>query len=151
MTEDWGSRYQMVPPDMQLCNAPERAIRTFKSHFLATLAWTCAQFPKFLWDQLLEQAELTLNLMRKVTTDPRKPAWEYLHVRSFNYDATPLGPLGISFIMHNKPSRLKYWDYRGRNGFSAGVVLNHYRCQQAIDAETKAVSITDTVGLVCCA
>ena len=47
--------------------------------------------------------------------------------------------------MHNKPSRRKYWYYRGHHCFISGVAFNHYCCQQAIDAETKAVSSTDTV------
>ena len=54
ITEDWGSRYQLVPLDMHRRNAAERAIHTFKAHFLATLAGTCAKPPNFLWDQLLE-------------------------------------------------------------------------------------------------
>ena len=56
-------------------NAAERAICTFKAHFMVTLEESCAQFPKILWNQLLEQAELTLNLMRQATSDPRKSAW----------------------------------------------------------------------------
>ena len=114
---------------MHCRNSSERSIRTFKARFLATVAGTCAQFPNFLLDQLLEQDELTINLMRKATADPRKSAWEYLHYRPFNYDDTPLGPLGIPVIIHNKPIQCKSWDCRGRNVFSAGVDINHYRCQ----------------------
>ena len=112
---------------------------------MVTFAGTCAKFTKCLWDQLLEQAGLTLNPMRQATADTSKSAWCYLHGIPFNYDSTQLGPLGIPVIVHNKPSRHKFWDYRGRNGFSSGVALNHYFFQQAIDAETKSVSITDTV------
>ena len=130
---------------MHHCNETKRAICTFKAHFLATLAGTYAQFPKCLWDQILEQAKLTLNLIKQATVDPSKLSCEYLHGRPFNYDATPIGPLGIPFIMQNKPSQQKYSYSRGRNGLSAGVALIHYLCQLAIDAETKAVSITDTV------
>ena len=97
---------------MHLRNASERDIRTFKSHFLTTLAGTCAQLPNFLWDQLLEQAELTMNLMRQDTSDPNKSAWEYLHGIPFSYDATPLFPLGIPVTIHKKPRRRKPWGYR---------------------------------------
>ena len=99
----------------------------------------------FLWNQLWGQAELTLNLMLQAMADPSKSAWEYLDGRPFNYYATPLGPLGIPVIIHSKPSQCKSWYYRGRNGFSAGFALNHYRCQRALDTETKVVYITDTV------
>ena len=56
ITEDWVSRYQLVPPDMYLHNEAECAICTFKAHFLATLAGICAQFPRFFginrWNNL---------------------------------------------------------------------------------------------------
>ena len=107
IAKNWGSRYQLVPPNIHRCNAAKRAICKFKAHFLATLAGTCAKSPNFLWDQHLEQDELNLNMMRQTTADPIKPAWDYLHGRPFNYDARPLGPLVIPVIMHNKPIRRK--------------------------------------------
>ena len=67
-------------------NAAERAICTFKAHFLSTLVGICAQFHNVLWDHLLEQAEIILNIMRQATANPRKSAWEYLHGRPFHYD-----------------------------------------------------------------
>ena len=63
ITEVWKSRYQLVPPDMHRRNAAERAIRTFKAHFLTILAGVAPNFPTYLWDKLLQQAELTLNLL----------------------------------------------------------------------------------------
>ena len=107
-------------------NVDKRAIHTFKARFLDTLSGTRAQFTNFLSGQLLEQAELNINLMRQSMADPRKLSWEYLHGRPFNYDATPLGPLGTPFAIHNKPIRRKSWDYIGRDCFSSGAALNHY-------------------------
>jgi hypothetical protein len=63
--------FQLVPPDMHCRNRAERAIRTFKDHFLAILAGVDAAFPPYLWDLLLPQAELTLNLLRQATLNPR--------------------------------------------------------------------------------
>ena len=37
ITETWGGKFQLVPPNMHQRNAAERAIHTFKSHFLAVL------------------------------------------------------------------------------------------------------------------
>jgi hypothetical protein len=42
----------------------ERAIRTFKEHFVAGLASFDPYFPLHLWDRLLQQAEMTFNLLR---------------------------------------------------------------------------------------
>ena len=59
----WGAKFQLVPPDVHQCNISERAIRTFKAHFLAILAGVSDSFPNYLWDQILPQKELTLNIL----------------------------------------------------------------------------------------
>ena len=45
-----GLGYQLVPPDDHRRNPSERAIQTFKNHFLAILAGTDPDFPMHLWD-----------------------------------------------------------------------------------------------------
>jgi hypothetical protein len=72
----WKATFQLVPPDMHRRNRAERAIRTFKDHFLGILAGVDAAFPPYLWDLLLPQAELTHNLLRQATLNPRS-AWEF--------------------------------------------------------------------------
>jgi hypothetical protein len=70
ITFKWNSTFQPVPPDMHRRNQMECAIRTFKDHFLAILAGVDSSFPPYLWDLLLRQAELTLNLLRQATLNP---------------------------------------------------------------------------------
>jgi hypothetical protein len=48
--------YQLVPPHCHRRNAAERAIRTFKEHFVAGLSSVHPTFPLRLWDRLLPQA-----------------------------------------------------------------------------------------------
>jgi hypothetical protein len=48
--------YQLVPPHCHQRNAAERAIRTFKEHFVAGLSSVDPSFPMHLWDRLLPQA-----------------------------------------------------------------------------------------------
>jgi hypothetical protein len=48
--------YQLVPPHCHRRNAAERAIRTFKEHFVAGLSSVDPEFPLHLWDILLPQA-----------------------------------------------------------------------------------------------
>jgi hypothetical protein len=45
--------YQLVPPHCHRRNAAERAIRTFKEHFVAGLSSVDPSFPMHLWDRLL--------------------------------------------------------------------------------------------------
>ena len=56
--------FQLAPPHVHRRNAAERAIRTFKNHFIAGLCTTDRAFPLKLWDRLLPQALITLNTLR---------------------------------------------------------------------------------------
>ena len=142
--QDWICKDFLVPPDVHRRNAAERAIQTFKAHFLAILAGVNPSFPKFLWDKLLPQTELTLNLLRQATVDPSQSAWENFN-GPFNYDATPIGPLGCRILIHNKPSTRATWDFRSRDGFNIGYAPEHYRCFHLVDKLTKASVFSDTV------
>ena len=79
-------------------NAAERAIGTFKSHFIAGLATTDPKFPIRLWDQLLPQAELTLNLLRTSRINKNLSAYAQLD-GMFDYNKTPLAPPGTRVLL----------------------------------------------------
>ena len=72
------------------------------------------------------QAELTFNIHRQATLKPQIFAWEYFH-GPFNYDATPLGPMGRKTVIHNNAGNQKSWDQHGHDGFNAGPALEHYQ------------------------
>jgi hypothetical protein len=135
--------FQLVPPHVHRRNKAERAIRTFKDHFLAILAGLAPTFPSNRWDLLLPQAELTLNLLRP-GTDPTKLAWECLF-GPYNFDATPMGPTGCKVLIHNKAGLRKSWDYRCKEGYYVGPALQHYRCYQVISKDSGALTISDVV------
>ena len=59
----WGASYQLVPPNVHRRNISERDIQTFKAHFLEILAGVDPEFPNVMWDNLLVQTELTVNLL----------------------------------------------------------------------------------------
>ena len=52
-------KFQLAPPHQHRRNAAERAIQTFKNHFIAGLASTDPKFPIHEWDRLIPQAEIT--------------------------------------------------------------------------------------------
>ena len=143
IVEDRGSTYQLVTPNIHQKNIAERDIHTFKAHFLSVLAGLDPTFPKFLWDNLLVKTEITLNILRQATLNPRMSAWEYFN-GAFDYAATPLGPIGCKIVIHATSNNGKSWDQRGHKGFSVGPVLHHYRCIQAVYSKTKALIITYT-------
>ena len=78
------------------------------------------------------------------TLHPSYSAWSYLH-GAFNYDATPIVPLGCDIIAHRKKATRNSWDFRGAAGWYVGVALQHYRCHNIVDKSTHAVQISDTV------
>ena len=55
---------ELTPVAQHRTNRAERTIRTWKRHFIATLAGIDPECPLALWEDFIEQAELTLNIMR---------------------------------------------------------------------------------------
>ena len=49
ITDKWKADFQLVPPNIHRRNTAERAIRTFKAHFLAILAGVAPDYPRNLW------------------------------------------------------------------------------------------------------
>jgi hypothetical protein len=85
--------YQLVPPHCQRRNAAERAIRPFKEHFVAGLSSVDPTFPLQLWDRLLPQAEITLNLLRTSRLHPQLSAAAHFH-GLVDYNKTAFAPPG---------------------------------------------------------
>jgi hypothetical protein len=95
---------QLVPPDNHQRNLAERAIQTFKSHFKSILAGVDDSFLMQLWDRLLPQAILTLNLLRQSNAVPTISAWQYVHGK-FDYKKMPLVPLGCAVQLYQSSER----------------------------------------------
>ncbi len=135
--------FQLAPPHMHRRNAAERAIRTWKNHFVAGLCSTGEKFPLHLWDRLLEQATITLNLLRPSRRNPNVSAYQILE-GSFHFNRTPMAPPGTQVVIHEKPQQRKTWDPHGIDGWYLGPALDHYRCYRVFAVKTKAERITDT-------
>ena len=137
-------KLQLVPPHVHRCNVAERAIRTFKDHFLVILAGTPPLFPANRWDLLIPQAELTLNLLRPTPNATATSVWEALF-GPFNFDATPLAPAGCCVQIHNKPSLRRSWDFHAQDGFYIEPALQHYHCYRVLTKESHAVIVSDAI------
>jgi hypothetical protein len=94
--------YQLVPPHCHRGNAAERAIRTFKEHFVAGISPVDPSFPLHLWDRLLPQAEITLNLIRTSRLHTQLSAAAHFH-SLVDYNKTAFAPPGCKIIAHEKP------------------------------------------------
>ncbi len=136
--------FQLAPPHIHRRNAAERAIRTFKDHFIAGLATCDPAFPLSLWDRLLPQAELTLNLLRPSRLNPKLSAYAYLN-GNFNFSATPLAPPGIKCQAHLKPEQRRSFGSHSLTGWYVGPSFEHYRCYKVYNPTTGHERICDTV------
>ena len=125
-------------------NAADQAIIIFKAHFIAILVGVAPDFPRHLWDLLLPQIKMTLNLLQQATANLAMSAWEYFNGK-FNYNSTLLGPLLISVIVHTKTGRRRSWYFRGKDVWSVGSSMTHYRCQRVIPKLTISMVISDTI------
>ena len=98
-----------------------------------------------LWDRLLEQATITLNLLRPARLNPRLSAYAYLN-GAFNYMSTPLAPPGIRVEIHEKPSHRPSFGYHSTSAFYIGPALSHYRCYTVYVPTTAHQRIADTIA-----
>jgi hypothetical protein len=84
---------QLVPSHCYLRNVAERAIQTFKEHFVRGISSVDPTFPLHLWDRLLPQTEITLNLLQTSRLHPQLSATDHFH-GLVDYNKTPFAPPG---------------------------------------------------------
>jgi hypothetical protein len=114
--------YQLAPPHIHRRNNAECATQTFKNHFIAGLCFVDPTSPLKLWDKVLPQSTITLNLLRKSRINPRMSAYAQLNGH-FDFNRTPLDPPGTRLIAHEKPDQLSPWDPHGLDGYILGPAL----------------------------
>jgi hypothetical protein len=108
------------------------------------LCSTDKQFPIHLWDRLIPQVVITLNLLCQSQLHPKLSAHAQLN-DPFNYNATPLAPSGTRVIIHEKPDHQGSWSPHGINAWYIGPSMEHYRAHIVYCSSTGHEGISDTV------
>ena len=114
------------------------------NHFVTILCGCDPKFPLHLWDRLVPQSILTLNLLRASRINPKLSAHAQLH-GAFDFNRTPIGPLGTKVVAHEKPSVRESWAPHGAPAWYISPATEHYRCYKVYVIETGAERITDTL------
>ncbi len=107
---------EIVPPGCHQRNAAKVAIHNFKAYFLSVLAGVADSFPPSLWDRLLPQTKITINLICQSNATPNVLAYANLS-RPFDYNKMPLAPMGCEAQVHEKTNKRGTWAYHLVDGW----------------------------------
>ena len=105
---------------MHIINAAERAIRTWNHNFVSGISGTDKVLSMYLWEKLLEQAEITLNMLRPDISNPNISA-----------NKTIKGKLDFGTARHHghsscKPNIRRTWGHNGVQGCYTGPSVEPY-------------------------
>ena len=120
-------KYQLVTAYDHRQNLAERAIQTFKNHFISVLHGTDSAFPAHLWCRLLPQVNIQINLLRQSRINPRRSAYAELQGH-FDFNSTPLAILGsVAVIFETVQQRTTSYADHGKRGWYIGPSMLKYR------------------------
>lgn len=118
---------QFVEAHIHRVNAAERAIQTFKNHFISGLCTVNKLFPLQLWCEIIKQAEMTLNMLRATRINPKLSAYAMLE-GPYNFNKTPMAPPGTRALVYTDPKMRRSWETHAKDGWYVGPAPDHYRC-----------------------
>jgi hypothetical protein len=100
-----------------------------------------------LWDRILPQAVITLNMLRTSRINPKLSAATHIFGQH-DYNRAPMAPPGTRIIAHETPGRRKTWAPHGQDGWYIGPSLEHYRCYTVYITKTRSSRIVETVDFI---
>ena len=139
-----GMTFQLVPPDDHRRNLAEKAIQTWKDHFIGVLSGTAETFPLHLWCQAIPQMERQLLLLQRSNVNPSISAYSHVYGQH-NYDAAPFVPIGMESLVHEKPRRRRTFAEHCKKGYVLGTAFDHYRSWVIWMTDTRATRVSGTV------
>jgi len=137
---------QYVPPSTHRRNRAERAIRDWKSHFISGLDNVDKDFLMYLWCELLEQAELTINHLRPYLLDSSISAYEGIFGTKFDFLAHPIHPPGTKVLVLDPVTTRQSWAPHGLLGYYLGPALHHYRSFRVYVVSSHGFRISDSLS-----
>ena len=111
-----GVDFQLAPPRLHCTNSAKREIQTYKDHLVTGLSSCDQRFPLQLWDPLLQQATLMLNLLLPSQIKPRLSSKAQLN-DAFDFNRTPLAPPGMKVLVYETPDQRRTWAPHGIDGW----------------------------------
>jgi hypothetical protein len=122
----------------------ERAIQTFKHHFVLILSRVDNSFPLSLWCNLIQPAKFTVNLLRQSNVAPKVSTCAHVHGQH-DYMRGPFALLGCAVMAHVKPKNRRTWEVHADKGFNIGTAMEHHQCFHVYILKTRATRVSDRV------
>jgi hypothetical protein len=136
--------HELVPPNCHQQNMAERAIQTFKNHFVSILSGVDNRFPLSLWCHLVRPAKFTVNLLLQSNVALKVSAYVHMHGQQ-DYMKRPFAPLGCAVMAHIKPKNRCTWDVHADVGFNIGTTIEHHCCFHVYITKTRATRVSNSV------
>ena len=86
-------------------------------------------------------------MLRQSRINPKLSAHDQVF-GTFNYQRTPLAPLGTKVIIHERPDQRLTWDKHGLPGFLVNRAKDHFRSYQVSVTKTGATRVSDAIELL---
>jgi len=119
--------FQMVPPGNKRSNKAERAIQSWRNHFLSTMGTVSSECPHYIWSRFIEQMELTLSHLRPFEDNRNISSFEGIHGRKYDFAAHPIAICGTPVYIYESSETRAAWSTHGVPGFYLGPVVDGYR------------------------
>ena len=101
-------------------------------------------FPWFLWDELIPQVEININMLRQSNFAPTTPEYAYLN-GTHDYNCHPYSPLGCAVLLHENPDQHSSWSIISIHCWYTGTSMDNYQKFKTWTKEMKLDRICDTV------
>ena len=112
--------------------------------FLSVLTGVSDDFPPSLWDRLLPQTKITINLIRQSNATPNVSAYAHLS-GPFGYNKMPLAPMGCNAQVHEKTDKRGTWAFHSVDGWYIFTSPKHYCTHNCHVKHTKSKCLSDIV------
>jgi hypothetical protein len=97
-----------------------------------------------LWDILLPEAVITLNMFITSKINPKLSASTHIDGQ-YDYNRSPMAPPGKILIAHETTSRRRTWAPYCQDGWYIGLALEHYICYTVYVNITRGERVVETV------
>jgi len=86
-----------------------------------------ANFSLHLWDCLILQAEIMLNILCRCCINPNLSSWVYIH-GNYDFNQTHIALPSAHIVVHMKSNACDSWPHCGMEDQYLGPAWNAYLC-----------------------